>query len=255
MRKTYFLCCGLVTLILGGCITPPAFLSRSNDQLTVREQRLKCQKKCSDFPKVIVVSRQDYAELQQRVEKLQGDNGFLYRKVEEQNQIIARQKKVVSLQETVIRLFDDSNHSTQKNIAQQIAAQHSTQHQVQEHRKWTFTNISLFEEGTTVLTPAGREKLKKVGAALGQEGTAFIRVAGHADDRPLKKTAQYANNWELSTLRAAAVVQLLQTVCGLPPERLSATGYGYYHPLVSNENAAGRQRNSRIEISVAEPES
>lgn len=255
MHKIYCLCCGLVALLLGGCITPSAFLSRCNDQLTATEQRLKCQEKCSNFSKIVVVTRQNYAQLQHRVEKLQGDNSFLYRTVEEQNQIIARQQTVVSLQETVIRLFDDSNHSTQKNIAEQITAQQSIQHQERQHGKWTFTNTSLFEEGTTVLSSAGQEKLKKVAAALGQKDTALIRVAGHADDRALKKTAQCANNWELSTLRAAAVVQFFQSVCGLPPEQLSATGYGYYQPLVSNENAAGRQQNSRIEISVAEPES
>lgn len=247
MRKIYFLLLTFFASLLVGCIMSPSIVSTSNDSLTAEEQRLKCQEICTDFPKVSILTRQNYTDLQQA----RDDNSFLYRKVEDLNRSIGEQKTVLELQETVIRLFDDSNRSMQKNIAELIAAQKNTNQLEKERGKWVFTNASLFEVGTTELSSSGRKNLQQVADTLRNEGDVFIRVAGHADDRSLKKTADYANNWELSTQRAAAVVQFLHRVGGLPPERLSATGYGYYQPLVSNESAAGRQRNSRIEI-VAE---
>lgn len=249
MRKIYFIYLITFMLSLGGCITAPAFLSSVNQELTAKEQQLKCQEKCRDLGKVVVVTRHDYAELQQA----RKDNSFLYRKIEAFNRTIEKQNTVLSLQETVIRLFDDSNRSMQKNIEEQIAAQKKTSHPLIEPGKWVFSNTSLFEAGSTVLSSFGRTTMQKVAESLRQTGAHTIRVEGHADNRPLKKTAHYANNWELSTLRAVAVVQFLQGECGLEPERLSATGYSHYQPLVSNESAAGRQRNSRIEITVDGP--
>ncbi len=251
MYNIYFLWFALFTLLLGGCIMPPSFLSSGNDYLTAKEQYLQCQEECNDFQNVIVLTRRDYANLQQARE----DNSFLYRNIEELNRTISGQKTVISLQETVIRLFDDSNRSMQKNIEEQIAAQQDKSQQVREYGKWVFTNTSLFEEGTTVLSSSGQKNLQKVADALRHESDTYIRVEGHADDRPMKISANYADNWALSALRAAAVVQFLHGVGGLPPEQLSATGYGYYQPIASNESAAGRQRNSRIEIVVERPES
>ncbi|MDY0191062.1 MAG: OmpA family protein [Desulfuromonas sp.] len=248
MRKIYILYLALLTLLLGGCSMPPLFLSSAKHPLTTKEQYAECQDRCRDFQNVKVLSQGDYVELLQA----QSDNAFLYRKVAALNQTIEEQKKVVALQETVIRLFDDSNHSMQKNIEEQIAAQHNKNYSVTESSKWTFTNKYLFTAETTLLSANGRKALLKVADALRQDGNATISVSGHADDRPLKPSAKYSDNWALSALRAAAVVEFLHRVGGLAPERLSATGYGYYQPIYSNESATGREGNSRIVISVDE---
>jgi chemotaxis protein MotB len=78
-----------------------------------------------------------------------------------------------------------------------------------------------------------------------------IQIEGHTDDLPIR-TARYGSNWELSTARAAAVVAYLIGVAGVEPTRLSAAGYGEFHPRVPNSSAANRARNRRIEIVVLE---
>jgi chemotaxis protein MotB len=76
-----------------------------------------------------------------------------------------------------------------------------------------------------------------------------IRVEGHTDDTPMR-TTRYQSNWELSTARAAAVVAFMIDALGVPPDTLSAAGYGQFHPRASNASAEGRARNRRIEIVV-----
>jgi chemotaxis protein MotB len=75
-----------------------------------------------------------------------------------------------------------------------------------------------------------------------------VRIEGHTDDTPIR-TARYSSNWELSTARASAVVArfIEQRV---DPRRLSAAGYGEFHPRASNDTADGRASNRRVDVVV-----
>jgi chemotaxis protein MotB len=110
------------------------------------------------------------------------------------------------------------------------------------------SNDVLFDSGQTVIKPAGREALTQVGKVLATfRGRAF-QVAGHTDNVPIQ-TARFASNWELSTARAVEVVKLLLTQ-GVPPQALSAAGYGEFDPIASNDSPDGKAKNRRIEITL-----
>jgi chemotaxis protein MotB len=49
------------------------------------------------------------------------------------------------------------------------------------------------------------------------------------------------------------VVAYLVTDLGIAPSRLSAAGYGEFHPRVPNTSLENRARNRRIDIVVLEP--
>jgi chemotaxis protein MotB len=72
-------------------------------------------------------------------------------------------------------------------------------------------------------------------------------IEGHTDNTPIH-TLQYPTNWELSTARATTVVRWLIANYRLPPARLSAAGYGEYHPLVANTTPENRAKNRRVDI-------
>jgi len=76
-----------------------------------------------------------------------------------------------------------------------------------------------------------------------------IRVEGHTDSRPIN-TPQFPSNWELSITRATNVLRYMQTTIKVAPRRLSAVGYGPYHPIVSNDTVSGMSRNRRVEIII-----
>ncbi len=75
-----------------------------------------------------------------------------------------------------------------------------------------------------------------------------VGVYGHTDNVPIKVSG-WKSNWELSTARATNVLHYLESK-GIPPKRLSATGYGEYRPVASNATAAGRAKNRRVEIVI-----
>ena len=76
-----------------------------------------------------------------------------------------------------------------------------------------------------------------------------VAVSGHTDNIPIDN-ASFRNNWELSAARAVSVVNLL-AFGGVQPQRLSAIGYGEYHPVADNATAQGRAANRRVVLRVA----
>jgi chemotaxis protein MotB len=111
----------------------------------------------------------------------------------------------------------------------------------------------LFDSGSAELRDSGKDVLDKVSSALKDVSGELIAVEGHTDDVKIGPSilAKYPTNWELSTARATTVVRYLQDK-GLAPEELSASGFGEYHPVASNQTEEGRQQNRRIEVVLSD---
>ena len=109
------------------------------------------------------------------------------------------------------------------------------------------TDGVLFDSGRAVLRPEGARIIGPIAASLVKLPNP-IRVEGHTDSRPIG-SSQFPNNWALSGVRAAAVVQVLQNA-GVPQARLQAAGFGQARPIADNTTEAGRGKNRRVEILV-----
>jgi chemotaxis protein MotB len=105
----------------------------------------------------------------------------------------------------------------------------------------------LFSSGVATLAPAAGDILRQISASL-QPFANPIRVEGHTDDRPIS-TRAFPSNWELSSARAATVVQLFMQ-SGIDPRRLAVIGLGEYRPAQSNQTPEGRNANRRVVLVV-----
>ncbi|MFH2005735.1 MAG: OmpA family protein [bacterium] len=106
----------------------------------------------------------------------------------------------------------------------------------------------LFNSGSATLANYGKTTLKHVAKALKEIKGNVFQVAGHTDNKPIK-SKQFADNWELSSARAMAVVKFLLEQ-GVPGSSLSAAGFGEFQPVASNRAVWGRKINRRIEITL-----
>lgn len=105
----------------------------------------------------------------------------------------------------------------------------------------------LFAPGKVTLRGEARKTLDGIVSTLESEyGNKDIMVFGHTDDRPIKKSG-WADNWQLSTERALAVVRYLREH-GVGAERLVAAGCGENRPRVPNSSEPNRLSNRRVEI-------
>jgi chemotaxis protein MotB len=114
----------------------------------------------------------------------------------------------------------------------------------------TFLAEVLFDSGKADLKPDGMGMIKKVADVIKREASNNeIGVEGHTDNVPITHSL-WKSNWELSTARATSVVHYLVNECGLRPNNISATGYGEYRPVASNNTKESRQANRRVEIVI-----
>jgi chemotaxis protein MotB len=114
----------------------------------------------------------------------------------------------------------------------------------------TFVAEVLFDSGKSKIRTEGEEMLGKVGRILKKvTPDNEIGVEGHTDNEPIKYSG-YKSNWELSTARATEVLHYLVDTTNLNPQKLSATGYGEYRPVASNDTKEGLKKNRRVEIII-----
>lgn len=112
----------------------------------------------------------------------------------------------------------------------------------------SFQDVVLFPLGVAELNHSSSQIVDKVGEILRQTHN-YIKVEGHTDNLPIK-TGRFPSNWELSLARSATVVHRLINFSDIPPDRLSATGYGEYRPRAANDSDTNRQQNRRVDIVV-----
>jgi chemotaxis protein MotB len=101
----------------------------------------------------------------------------------------------------------------------------------------------LFLSGEATLSKKAGPVLKKIAQVINPLPNA-INVEGHTDNIPID-TLKFPSNWDLSSARATSVVQEFVKE-GINPTRLSAIGYGEFHPIGDNKIEEGRFKNRRV---------
>jgi chemotaxis protein MotB len=107
----------------------------------------------------------------------------------------------------------------------------------------------LFRSGSYTVTSRAREVLGKVAKVVNDKPELEFMVEGHTDNVPIKKEG-IQDNWDLSVMRATAVVRILENDFEVAPSRMTAAGRSYYLPVADNDTAANRSKNRRTRIVV-----
>ncbi|MBE9468223.1 MAG: OmpA family protein [Bacteroidetes bacterium] len=106
----------------------------------------------------------------------------------------------------------------------------------------------LFKSGKYNVDSKGINALKKLSGVLEQNKEINILVEGHTDNVPYHGTGNIKDNWDLSVMRATAIVKTLLNNSKIEPKRITAAGRGKYVPLESAKTSEARRKNRRTEI-------
>lgn len=157
---------------------------------------------------------------------------------------LGKQVKIDELKRTYDKLLDE--------MKSEVAKGDITISQLKDKLTVNVLDEILFDSGSAQIMPRGLAVLQRVGAVLENVQDKMVVIEGQTDNVHISRelARKYPTNWELSTARATSVVRYLQDASKLNPERLSAAGYGSYHPVDTNDTPEGKQRNRRIEIKL-----
>ncbi len=114
----------------------------------------------------------------------------------------------------------------------------------------TLRGDGLFTPGNATIAQSFVPLLGRIALALNSV-PGQVKITGHTDDQPIR-TVRFPSNWHLSQQRAQSVMQILAQK-GTLASRLSAEGRADAEPVASNDGAAGRARNRRVEITLYVP--
>lgn len=123
-----------------------------------------------------------------------------------------------------------------------------------EHRNGkvyvSMENKLLFESGSWTVGSEGKKAVKALGNVLAENPEISVLIEGHTDNDKIVGTigGGIENNWDLSTKRATAIVNILSENKNIDKKNLTAAGRSEFAPLAGNETAEGKAKNRRIEI-------
>lgn len=108
----------------------------------------------------------------------------------------------------------------------------------------------LFKSSSTQIDPKGQKALKQLAGVLKTTPDIDILIEGHTDNVPIAGKSKYLqDNWDLSVLRATSIVRIL-VKDGVSSQALTPAGKGEFSPVASNDTAANKAQNRRIDIII-----
>jgi chemotaxis protein MotB len=105
---------------------------------------------------------------------------------------------------------------------------------------------AFFASGDDAIAPDSLPILAKI-AAVVQSLPNPVRLEGHTDARPIH-TSRFRSNWELSTARSIAMLELMRDRFQIPPSRMAVAGYAENSPADTNDTEEGRAHNRRVDL-------
>ena len=124
---------------------------------------------------------------------------------------------------------------------------------IEGEEDWVTVSLAadvLFAAGQTQLNAEALPLLRQIAETIRQQPWP-INVQGHSDDTP---TRGALSNWDISALRASAVVQALIAE-GVAPQRLAASGFSHYQPVEIGDDDITRAQNRRVVLYMVAGES
>ncbi|MFM8595897.1 MAG: OmpA family protein [Flavobacteriales bacterium] len=211
----------------------------------------------NSFDKLKNLSAKETATLQTELEaktrELQRKEDALLKLDEElkvkQALLIEREKRVNELEEA-IRKKDAKIQLLKARVANALRNFENQGLTVVQKNGKIYVSLEaklLFNSGSTKVEEEGKAALVELAKVLETERDLEIVVEGHTDTDKLTSSVSPKNNWELSVLRATAVVELMLANSKMIPAQIMAAGRSEYHPV----DPTDKSKNRRIEIIIS----
>ena len=111
-------------------------------------------------------------------------------------------------------------------------------------------NKLLFPSGSWTVSNEGKNAVEQLAEVLAKNPDIAILIEGHTDTDKIMGNlgGGITNNWDLSTKRATAIVNIIEQTNGIDKKNLTAAGRSEFAPIASNSSAEGKAKNRRIEV-------
>ena len=226
-----------------------------------------CNKeKISELENQVKLKDEQIVLLEEQVDNLQGTNSALLDRMSDLSIIsksgaesineslknLSQQYGFIQDLTTKMQRKDSLNLALVMNIKRSLTDVNDEDVHVEVRGGKVHVSISdkmLFRSGSAKLSGQAQTVLEKIASVINDHSDLEILVEGHTDDVPINNSCT-KDNWDLSVMRATAVVRSLEKDHYVSPDRLIAAGRSEFIPKVDNLDAANRALNRRTEIVI-----
>lgn len=192
----------------------------------------------------------DLAQQQQRLLAIQDDLEIERKKNEELALDLSKREAKVAELERLISEKDKAVQQLKKRVTDALLNFQASDLSVEVKNGKVYVSLAeklLFNSGSTKVDSKGEGALKQLANALSGNTDINILVEGHTDNVPLSGTGKFADNWDLSVVRATSIVRILVNN-GISSEVITAAGRGEFSPVAENTSNENKALNRRTEI-------
>lgn len=231
-----------------------AALKKKSEELDAREKSISelldklesREKKLAELQSELDARERKMSDLQDQIAAREKASNELKSELDE------REKRIQELQSR-IDARDKAMNDLRNNLLNALKGYEEDDLTVEMRNGKVYIAISekmLFKSASANVEQAGKDALSKVATVLNKYPDMDLIIEGHTDSLPIK-TAQFADNWDLSVIRATSVVRILTVDYGMSSERVMPAGRGEFFPKATNKTPEGRAKNRRTEIIIA----
>ena len=277
MKKQQILCILLsVAFIATGCVTKSKYkeldakyqkcaedLNYTNSEKIDFENKSKdLTTEVANLKKQIENLKEDTAAMGRRIrivernlDKTKGDYDNLLKSFTDQNisknALLAEKEARLNELQSILDQKDAEVKALRDKVANALKGFEDMGLTIYEKNGKVYVSLDeklLFASGSWDIDSKGREALTELGKVLANDSNINVVIEGHTDNVPYKGSGNVKDNWDLSVLRATAVVKEILKNKEINPQRISASGRSEYVPIDTEDTREARAKNRRTEI-------
>ena len=260
-------CFVAVLLLLGStsCVTKKKYLLAENGRLealqreeTLKKQLVDCRDENDQLSARLTQLMRDTADMRRNIRSYRemlntnlGEQDKLNELLTKKMQELDERERTINQLQDLINAQNEKVQNILKSVKDALMGFSSDELSVREENGKIYVAIKLlFQSGSATVDKRGKEALAKLAEVLNKQKDVDVNIEGHTDTKPIH-TARFADNWDLSVIRATSVVRILTKEYGVSPMQIVPSGRGEYLPVADNETTEGRSKNRRTEIIIA----
>ena len=185
------------------------------------------------------------------IQKALVENSSLLEQIEEKQQQLALRSQRVSELESLMMAQEKALNSLKQRLSDALLNFEGKGLTVEQRNGKVYVSMQnklLFRSGQWKVGKEGKQALQQLATVLAENPDIAVLIEGHTDNVPYKVKGAVEGNWDLSTKRATAVVQILLENGLVLPQNLTAAGRSEFLPVGPNSTSEGRTANRRIEV-------
>lgn len=228
-------------------------LNQINEQLLDKYNRLLVGN-IADTKKIskeLQLAQEQLLNKQDELKQLETQVNSQKKNLETLTSELAKREARVSELEGILKKKDDAVNDLKKKLSDALFGFEGKGLTITQKNGKVYVSMEenlLFASGSTSVEIKGVEALKKVAKVLEQNPDINVLIEGHTDDVPMAGKGDIKDNWDLSVMRATAIVKIISKNGSVNSRRMTAAGRGEFFPIDASKTSEARKKNRRTEI-------